>query len=136
MLNRIVERDRINSGRKSPNENIEKENVISDIEEVKDQNNNITRNITKNITAQKTAHPLRKKEEQKASLQRSLEPTGLQLAQQLAETRLIPITLRLPEGLNDWLDDYAHANRKQGVKKQDLVTRAVQLLVMEMSAGR
>jgi len=43
----------------------------------------------------------------------------------------MPITLRVPEGLNDWLDEYAHAHRKSGVKKQDLVSRAIQLLIIE-----
>jgi hypothetical protein len=69
----------------------------------------------------------------------SVQPAGAavqQRAAQLAATRLIPITLRLPEGLNDWLDDYAHEHRKEGIKKQDLISRAVQLLVMEAEGGR
>ena len=55
-------------------------------------------------------------------------------AKRLAATPAMPITLRLPTGLNDFLDDYAHEHRKEGVKKQDLVARAVQLLVIELAA--
>ena len=55
-------------------------------------------------------------------------------AQRMAASRAIPITLRMPEELNDWLDEYAHSHRKQGVKKQDLIARAVQLLVVELEA--
>ena len=38
-----------------------------------------------------------------------------------------------PPDKPDWLDDYAHAHRKSGIKKQDLVSRAVQLLVEELT---
>lgn len=43
--------------------------------------------------------------------------------------------MRLPEDLNDWLDDYARLHRKQGVKKQDLISRAVQLLIFELNGS-
>lgn len=56
-------------------------------------------------------------------------------AQQLADTTPIPITLRLAEGLNDYLDEQAHRHRKAKVKKQDLVSLAVRLLVAELESG-
>lgn len=56
-------------------------------------------------------------------------------AQQLADTTPLPITLRLAEGLNDYLDEQAHRHRKAKVKKQDLVSLAVRLLVAELESG-
>lgn len=56
-------------------------------------------------------------------------------ARELAATTAVPITLRMPNGLNDWLDEYAHQHRKKGVKKQDLIAAAVQLLVEKLDGG-
>ncbi len=81
--------------------------------------------ITSNITSKKASQ----QETKKPTQQRSKKDQK-QYAQELASTPMAVITLRLPEGLNDWLDDYAHAHRKQGVKKQDLISEAVQLLVV------
>ena len=45
---------------------------------------------------------------------------------------MIPMTLRIPEELDDWLTDYSHRKRKQGIKKQDLIAQAVRLLYVEL----
>jgi len=42
------------------------------------------------------------------------------------------VGLKMPEELHDWLDDSQHRLKKQGVLKQDLLRRALQLLVIEM----
>jgi hypothetical protein len=55
-----------------------------------------------------------------------------QAAEALAESRLVTVSLKLPEGLNDWLDQYAFARRKQKVLKQDLVAKAIHLLYVEL----
>jgi len=47
-----------------------------------------------------------------------------------AKTSLVPITLRLPTALNDWLDIYAFAHRKEGIRKQDLIAEALTLLAI------
>ena len=39
------------------------------------------------------------------------------------------VTLRLPQELNDWLDEYVHENWRDRVKKQQLVIEALQMLV-------
>ncbi len=102
MIERILERDRLVSGRTS-NENIASNtasNIANNGNEILDVQQSNTLDTTK-------AQPEAK--------------------------RLVTITLRLPEDLNDWLDDYAHVNRKLGIKKQDLVARAVQLLQMHLN---
>jgi hypothetical protein len=45
------------------------------------------------------------------------------------------VTLKCPEGLNDYLDEYIHENYRAKVKKQDLLKRALQLLVYELETG-
>lgn len=52
-------------------------------------------------------------------------------AEELADTPVVPITLRIPSGLNDWLDTYAFNHRKEGSKKQSLVAEAVMILMLE-----
>jgi hypothetical protein len=152
-MERILERDRQTSGRSAADTPAEdrsgaqrnpslppppSETALSDTKRVED---NIIRNITANITAQEErrqdAQKRRKKGSQEDTQQEDpiRDPHSLHAyARDLAATTPIPITLRLPEGLNDWLDDYAHNHRKQGVKKQDLVARAVELLVLSLGA--
>jgi len=133
LIGRIVERDRERSGRKprpTP------EAAPAEAEE----------NITGNITAQLSAQAESKEAAQlsaqadaprrsKAEAQGRGKKEWHRIARNLGGTRMIPITLRIPEGLNDWLDDWAHEHRKQGVKKQDLVARAVQLLMIALESG-
>lgn len=133
ITSRIIERDRINSGRKAPLEAKAKVSSpspkvykTSDEERGEDD---ITENITCNITTQKQSNALRNIITKKANTKEARV-----LAEELASTALTVVTLRLPSGLNDWLDDYAHAHRKEGVKKQDLVSVAVQMLVAAFSS--
>jgi hypothetical protein len=63
------------------------------------------------------------------------EPTDLltvRLAEgrRLAETPTTTVTLRLPRGLNDWLDEYVHRAWPKRVRKQELVAEALRMLVV------
>lgn len=97
----------------------------------------ITANITSNITAQsetnKERNRISKVSSHKPAQQRSKKGSE-DYVKELASSRMAVVTLRLPEGLNDWLDEYAHQHRKEGVKKQDLISEAIQLLVMAKEA--
>jgi len=66
---------------------------------------------------------------------KSAKETAQQHAHRLGQTPSIPITLRLPEALNDWLDDLAHEHRKSKIKKQDLVALAMQVLLIAVEEG-
>lgn len=146
LIGRILERDRQTSGRKAQEFSLSP--APESVPEAPPQSANETGNITSNITAhilaqqeniatRQKASNRRSKAETQSAAQQDTQPRILTetqaYAQQLAATRAIPITLRMPEGLNDWLDDYAHQHRKQGVKKQDLIARAVELLVLSLS---
>ncbi len=89
----------------------------------------ISGNITSKLTSQSVSNEDSNKESKKRGKQ-DLEGR----IKELASTPSVVVSLRMPEGLNDWLDDYAHAHRKEKVKKQDLISQAVQLLVKELSA--
>lgn len=176
-LSRILERDRVASGRKSPALSSDAEptqpapgsdalpsgaNGLSGptpaAETLRDMpTEDITSNIAAQTPANKTTQQLSHtdvhqpalpdvqadaKAATKMGAKKSSKPDAEEAAREavqararrMAASRAIPITLRLPEELNDWLDEYAHAHRKQGVKKQDLIARAVQLLVIDLSA--
>jgi hypothetical protein len=53
----------------------------------------------------------------------------LPLADELAKTPTTTVTLRLPAGLNQWLDGYIHGAWPTRIRKQDLVVEALRLLV-------
>ena len=53
----------------------------------------------------------------------------LALADELARTPTTTVTLRLPTGLNQWLDGYVHAAWPARIRKQELVVEAMRLLI-------
>jgi hypothetical protein len=53
----------------------------------------------------------------------------LALADELSKTPTTTVTLRLPAGLNQWLDGYVHGAWPSKVKKQELVVEALRLLI-------
>jgi hypothetical protein len=62
------------------------------------------------------------------------EPTDLvacRIAEgrRLADTPTTTVTLRLPRGLNDWLDEYVHRAWPERVRKQELVAEALRMLL-------
>lgn len=60
--------------------------------------------------------------------------TAYARARTLGDTEMKVIGLKVPDGLNDYLDDYYHRHRKTGLKKQDLVKLALQWLVVHLEA--
>lgn len=70
---------------------------------------------------------------------RAAAPTTKSLAEQLvarrqsaasaAESRTMTVTLRLPQAMNDWLDEYVHQSWPNRIKKQDLVIEGLQMLI-------
>ena len=74
----------------------------------------------------KRTHPMKQK--------RVSEPTDLvacRIAEgrRLADTPTTTVTLRLPRGLNDWLDEYVHRAWPERIRKQELVAEALRLLL-------
>lgn len=55
-------------------------------------------------------------------------------AQNRAQTPKRLCSYRIPEGLDDWLEEYAFQHRHTGMKKQDLVAQAIQLLIVSRAA--
>jgi hypothetical protein len=60
----------------------------------------------------------------------------LALAEDLASTPTTTVTLRLPTGLNQWLDGYVHGAWPAKVKKQELVVEALKLLIARRGGAR
>ncbi len=87
------------------------------------QDGNITREPAEPASA---AAPRKRRSEPKdetTALQRRITE-----AQALAHSPTTTVTLRIPHALNDWLDEYVHGSWPEKVKKQQLVTEALQLL--------
>lgn len=55
--------------------------------------------------------------------------------EEMADTALVSVTLRLPEALNDWLDTVAFQRRKEGVYKQDLIAEALVHFILSKESG-
>lgn len=51
-------------------------------------------------------------------------------ADRRAQSPLKLCSFRIPEGLDHWLEEQAFEHRHDGLKKQDLVAQAIQLLIM------
>src|SRR5215467_6909625 len=54
------------------------------------------------------------------------------LARELAASPTMTVTLRIPVRLNEWLDGYVHGAWPERVKKQELVTEGLRLLVARL----
>jgi hypothetical protein len=50
-------------------------------------------------------------------------------ARRLAATPTTTVTLQLPRGLNNWLDEYVHRAWPERVRKQELVAEALRMLL-------
>lgn len=132
ILGNVIKRDRETAGRSDgqpvtkPGESNTSVTVIdntSDNTNVQSDNNTLTQN-DKN-----TATPVIKRERKKAPTdERSLLEKRREEAKTLAETSTTTMTLRIPAGLNDWLDEYVHGSWPDRIKKQQLVTEALMLL--------
>ncbi|WP_395088823.1 hypothetical protein [Armatimonas sp.] len=144
-MSRILQRDRENAGRPAP------ASALPAQPEEKDITSNITAHMRSNEEISADANPRRhaaakatsNNPRQKAPVEKSAseEPGSPSRqahleaeAMKLSASRMIPITLRIPEELNDWLRDYSHRKHKQGIKKQDLIAQAVRLLYVELEA--
>ena len=52
-----------------------------------------------------------------------------QSAASAAGSRTMTVTLRLPQAMNDWLDEYVHQSWPNRIKKQELVIEGLQMLI-------
>jgi hypothetical protein len=55
-------------------------------------------------------------------------PTRLAEAERMAGSPTTTVTLRVPQELNAWLDEYVHRSWPERVRKQELVTEALRML--------
>lgn len=53
---------------------------------------------------------------------------------QVLEAPRVLVSFRIPETFNDWVEDYVHAHRKEGLTKQDVLTWAIGVLQQQISA--
>ena len=53
----------------------------------------------------------------------------IDLARELSKSPTTTVTLRLPHGMNDWLDGYVHRAWPERVRKQELVAEGLMLLI-------
>jgi hypothetical protein len=60
--------------------------------------------------------------------ERPLLQRRVEEARELADSATTTVTLRIPHALNAWLDEYVHGSWPERIKKQQLVTEALQLL--------
>ena len=76
---------------------------------------------------QKTERAEDKPTIRKSPLEALLRDRGKE-AQRMAKSRTMTVTLRIPEELNAWLDEYVHLSFPERIKKQELVTEALQMI--------
>lgn len=50
-------------------------------------------------------------------------------AQKMADSPTMTVTLRIPQQMNEWLDEYVHGAWREKIKKQDLVIEALCLVI-------
>lgn len=72
--------------------------------------------------------PLRRKARPASSSGNDHASARVVAAQELAATATMTVTLRIPQGFNDWLDEYIHRSWPQKIRKQELVVEALRLL--------
>jgi hypothetical protein len=60
----------------------------------------------------------------------------VELGRELASSPTVTVTLRIPAQLNEWLDGYIHGMWPEKVRKQDLVTEGLRLLVARRGGPR
>lgn len=83
------------------------------------------------LSARQTPAPpdsLRRKKHLTAPSHKEDAPTRVAAAEELAETPTMTVTLRIPQGFNEWLDEYIHRSWPQKIRKQELVVEALRLL--------
>lgn len=56
--------------------------------------------------------------------------TAKEQAAQMADSPKRLCSYRIPEELDNWMEEYAFRHRHVGLKKQDLVAEAIQLLIV------
>ena len=50
-------------------------------------------------------------------------------ARKMADSPTMTVTLRIPQQMNEWLDEYVHGAWREKIKKQDLVIEALCLVI-------
>jgi hypothetical protein len=133
LLGNVIKKDREQAGRGEAPKPGESPDQINTSVTVLDNTDNKTSTQTHNNTdtqydnntETQVIKPPRKKRpaEERPTLERRFEE-----AKALAETSTTTMTLRIPAGLNAWLDEYVHGSWPDKVKKQQLVTEALMLL--------
>jgi len=133
MVSAIVARDRARTGREKKTEpanynNKTSKNVIiqSDImtshKPIK-QTSKLARTSTQK--SKPSPEPLSSEKGQDSTLL----ATRIEEAKKMAESPTMTVTLRIPQLLNEWLDEYVHGAWREKIKKQDLVIEALCLAI-------
>lgn len=118
VLQNIIQRDRELSGRAEP---AFPDSAAQEAHTDKEEEKQVSKPVSK-LTSKLSP------DGQRLNSKRDLR----RLAADLSQSPLTTVSLKVPAGLNEWLDEYAFQHRKEGVKKQDLVRQALQLLIVEL----
>ena len=125
-ISRIIQRDRVESGR-DLGEDVDQAPVDQDEWEPSRLTSKLTSKTSDPLVFSKNAAQTETSDTKTAVSRREMR----RVVAEMADTPLITVSLKLPSGLNDWLDTHAFTHRKAGAKKQDLIARAVELLILE-----
>jgi hypothetical protein len=136
LMSNVVAQDRKRSGREPKKEEPEYDNMTSK-NVIKNYDNTTSHKAVKRTSRQtrKSASPTAAKApksstdpEPPRSSKNPKEGTlsrRIEEAQQMAESPTMTVTLRIPQQLNEWLDEYTHGAWKEKIKKQDLVIEGI-----------
>ena len=135
LVSAVVAGDRARTGREKKTEPENYDNMTSN--NVVKQSDIMTSHKPIKQTSKKAAKPQEKSKP--ASTPKSQAPKekagGSVLAKRVEEARkmanspTMTVTLRIPQQMNEWLDEYVHGAWREKIKKQDLVIEALALVI-------
>jgi hypothetical protein len=130
ILGSVIKRDQAVGGRGEVELSKDEVNTSVSVLYNTDNKTNVQYNnntLTQHDTTTET-QVIKRERKKKPADERPVLEKRIEEAQALSETSTTTMTLRIPAGLNDWLDEYVHGSWPDKVKKQQLVTEALMLL--------
>lgn len=136
ILGNVIQSDRSRSGRGEEQPVPSPQNdIMTSPSIISEEGNNTVAHYDNNtltqpdsVTEKPQSSSRKRQPKQESKDGRPLLERRIEEAQDLAETSTTTVTLRIPHGLNDWLDEYVHGSWPEKIKKQQLVIEALQLL--------
>ena len=130
LLGNVIKRDQATGGRGETD--ISKNDINTSVTVLDNTENKTNVQYDKNTLTQDDGNTetqvIKRERKKKPTDERPTLERRIEEAQALSETSTMTMTLRIPAGLNDWLDEYVHGSWPDKIKKQQLVTEALMLL--------